>query len=131
MMVLWEIGYIVAATVLFMFISQRISRWAMTNGINGPESRAKRLAMTWRFSDVALAALSLYVLWVPVLHLGADGPWSVMGGGVALFIAAVYTILFGGLYIGGSLFAAVTVPMGNQVAYFNDMDRKMRMEGLK
>jgi len=130
-MIAWEIGYIIFATALFMFVAAKISRWAVANGIKGPESLAKRLAMTWRFSEVVLAVVVLYILWVPILHVGANSAWSVNGGGTAFFIAAAYTILFGGLYIGGSLFAGVTVPMGNQVAYLNDMDMKMRMEGLK
>jgi hypothetical protein len=124
-MILFEVAYIVVATLLFMFISQRITRWAMFKGMHGPESVAKTAAMTWRFSEVGLAALILFILWVPILRLGVQGPWTVTGGGVAFFFAAAYSLLFGGLYIVASAFAGITVPRGNQVAYFNDIYSKM------
>jgi hypothetical protein len=126
-----EIVYIVVTSVLFQLLSIRLGRWAIDNGIQGPEARAKMFAMAWRFSDAAVAALVLFILWVPLLHVGIDGPWTVRGGSVGFWIAAIYTVLFGGMFIGGSLFAGLTVPNGDQVAYFRDRDAKMRGEGLR
>jgi len=126
-----ELVYIVVATLLFMFGSQRLSRWAISKGMNGPESLAKTVAMTWRFSEVAGAILILYILWVPILHLGSKGDWTVSGGGLAFFFAAAYTLLFGGLYVVASAFAGITCLKGDQIAYLNDMDMKMRSEGLR
>jgi hypothetical protein len=90
----------------------------MRVGAVGPEGKAKVLAIAWRLSEAAVAILALWVLWGPMLHAGASG-------GFALAVAAMFTLLFGGVYVGGSLFAAVTVPLGSQMAYFRDRLEKM------
>jgi len=130
-MILVEIVYIVIASFLFQLLSIRLGKWAIDNGIQGPEARAKMFAMAWRFSDAVVAVLVLAILWFPLLQVGIDGPWTVRGGSFGFWIAAIYTVLFGGMFVIGSLFAGLTVPKGDQVAYFRDRDEKMRAEGLR
>ena len=125
MIILIELIYIVAAFLLFLMWSGRVCAWARKIGIQGSEERAKAVAMVWRFSDAAIAITLLAILWLPILNIGVDGPWTVRGGGLAFWIAMAFSVFFGFVYVGGSLFAALTVPMGNQVAYFTDLDRKM------
>ena len=129
-MVIVEIVYVIVMFFVFQVFSVRVGKWARANGINGPEKKAKMFAFAWRGSEVAASSAIIYVLWEFLLQLGIHGPWTVRGGQTAFWIAVIFTVLFGGLYIGGSLFGAVTIPMGNQVEYFNDIDAKMKAEGL-
>jgi hypothetical protein len=119
-----EVGYCVVAFIALTMLSGALGQWAIRNGIDGPESKAKLFSVTWRLSEVVAALLFLFVLWWPMLHLGYAGGISVKGGGTAFFIAALFTLGFGGLYVAGSLFAAVTVPVGDQRAYFRIMREK-------
>jgi hypothetical protein len=64
-MIFVVICYAVVATVLFTLLSTRIGRWARLIGTQGPEGRAKTVAMAWRFSEVGMAAVVLAILcWV-------------------------------------------------------------------
>jgi hypothetical protein len=115
-MILLEVGYCVAAIMAMFIVSLVLGRWAARTGVDAPEARAKRIAILWRLSETLLALVLLFVLW----------KYIAVGGGAVLIIAIIFTLLFGGVYVGGSLFAAITVPMGDQVAYFQEIERRRR-----
>jgi hypothetical protein len=116
------IAYMIVSLLVIFALSAFLGQYCMQRGVEGPESVAKRWAMLMRGTEVIVASGALYILWKPILHAGESGPH----GNFALTIVAIlYSIVVGGVYVLASLFAFVTVPMGDQVGYFRDRLSKM------
>lgn len=110
-----EIVYCIMTYLAIVALSGAFGNWAVANGIEGPESKAKRLAITWRLAEAVVAALEVYVLWRYLEF-----------GGASFVVAVVFSLIVGGMYGGGSLFSAITVPMGDQMSYFRAIRSKSR-----
>jgi len=116
-----EIIYMVVAFVVFQSISNAIGNWAIPIGVEGPESKAKVVAIVWRTTQAVLGLAVLAILWKLIL------PWlDPEGSGAVFYIAVGFSILFGFYGVFGALFAAVTVPGGDQMEYFIELERKLR-----
>lgn len=74
-----------------------------------------------RSAEVCTAIVLLLIFWKVTFPRA-----TAQGNNVLLTVCAwLYTVLIGGVYIGGSLFALVTVPLGNQLEYFRQMIHKI------
>jgi hypothetical protein len=93
---------------------------AKRGAVAANEAIAKMWAATMRASEIVLASVLLYLMWHYVLP--AAGPPMLL----SYIAAGLATLYIGGLYVAGSFFALVTVPMGNQKQYFSEMLEKMR-----
>lgn len=109
------IGYMLVSALALFFFFALFGKWCMEHGVTGSETRAKAFAAILRGTEVCLALIAVYTLWLPILHTGSNDY------GMLLFIpACAYTLVIGGVYVLGSLFALVTIPIGDQLAYFRN-----------
>jgi hypothetical protein len=110
---------ILASFTVFAF-SPLFGKFCARRGAVAPtESIAKMWAAIMRGSEVVIAVVLLYVMWHYVLPIA--GPPKAL----SYIIAGLGTLYIGGVYVVGSFFALVTIPLGNQKKYFGELLEKM------
>lgn len=129
-MIFFEILYFIIAYVGCVFFSGVLAGWAIRIGAaDGSTWRGRAAAFVWRFFVVIFATAILYLLWPPILHLQIDNGLSVASGNVALVLAIIFTLFFGGNFVLGGAFAGVTSLMADQRGYLRELRAKRSIHG--